>query len=82
VPVDCVPPARTRLAEVTAGPAAVFRRTVNGKPAEFLAAVGLPGAVDGYQVNFRMPPDIAKRTAIVQLSAAWITSAPVSVAIQ
>jgi len=29
--------------------------TVNGKPAEFLAAVGFPGAVDGYQVNFRMP---------------------------
>jgi len=31
--------------------------TVNGKPAEVLGAVGLPGAVDGYQVNFRVPPD-------------------------
>ena len=56
--------------------------TVNGKSTEFLAAVGLPGAVDGYQVNFRMPPDIAKGTATVQVSAAWITSAPVSIAIQ
>jgi uncharacterized protein (TIGR03437 family) len=26
--------------------------TVNGKSAEVLGAVGLPGAVDGYQVNF------------------------------
>src|SRR5690348_15890971 len=26
--------------------------TVNGKPAEVLRAVGYPGAVDGYQVNF------------------------------
>jgi hypothetical protein len=56
--------------------------TVNGKSTEFLAAVGLPGAVDGYQVNFRMPPDIAKGIATVQVSAAWITSAPVSIAIQ
>jgi uncharacterized protein (TIGR03437 family) len=55
---------------------------VNGKPAELLAAVGLPGAVDGYQVNFRMPPDIAKGTATIQLSAAWIMSATVRIAIQ
>ena len=34
--------------------------TVNGKPAEVLSAVGYPGAVDGYQVNFRVPPDTAK----------------------
>ena len=27
--------------------------TVNGKSAEVLGAVGFPGAVDGYQVNFR-----------------------------
>jgi uncharacterized protein (TIGR03437 family) len=56
--------------------------TVNGKSAELLAAVGLPGAMDGYQVNFRMPPDIAKGIATVQVSAAWITSAPVSIAVQ
>ena len=56
--------------------------TVNGKPADVLAAVGYPGAVDGYQVNFRIPPDVAKGTAAIQLSAAWITSASVSVAVQ
>src|SRR5262249_49806025 len=56
--------------------------TVNGKSTEFLAAAGLPGAVDGYQVNFRMPPDIAKGTATVQVSAAWISGAPVSIPVQ
>lgn len=46
--------------------------TVNGKAAEVLAAVGYPGSVDEYQVNFRMPPDTSKGTATIQLSAAWI----------
>src|SRR5207248_114893 len=32
-------------------------------PAEILAAVGYPGAVDGYQVNFRVPSDTAKGPA-------------------
>jgi uncharacterized protein (TIGR03437 family) len=35
--------------------------TVNGEAATVLAAVGYPGAVDGYQVNFRMPSDVQKR---------------------
>src|SRR5277367_2597515 len=44
--------------------------TVNGKPADVLGAVGYPGAVDGYQVNFRVPPDTAKGVAAIQVSAA------------
>jgi uncharacterized protein (TIGR03437 family) len=56
--------------------------TVNGKPTEVLAATGYPGSVDGYQVNFRMPPDAAKGSAIIQVSATWITSASVSIAVQ
>ena len=56
--------------------------TVNGKSADVLGAVGLPGAVDGYQVNFRVPPDTAKRPATIQVNAAWITSAPVSINVQ
>lgn len=56
--------------------------TVNGKTAQVLAAVGYPSSVDGYQVNFRVPPDTAKGTATIQLSAAWIASPAVSVAIQ
>jgi len=56
--------------------------TVNGKAAEVLSAVGYPGAVDAYQVNFRVPPDTAKGPASIQLSAAWILGAPVSIPVQ
>ena len=33
---------------------------VNGTPAELIGAVGYPGVVDGYQVNFRVPSDTPK----------------------
>jgi uncharacterized protein (TIGR03437 family) len=66
-------------AAVVNSPVAV---SVNGRPAEVLAAVGLPGTVDGYQVNFRMPPGIAKAPATIQVSAAWIASPPVSIDVQ
>jgi uncharacterized protein (TIGR03437 family) len=56
--------------------------TVNGKPAEVLAAVGYPGAVDGYQANFRVPSDASKGTAIIQVSAAWIAGTGASIVIQ
>jgi uncharacterized protein (TIGR03437 family) len=56
--------------------------TVNGKSAEILGAVGFPGAVDGYQVNFRLPPDTAKGTATIQVSSAWVPSSPVNIAVQ
>ena len=49
--------------------------TVNGKPAEVTAAVGYPGAVDGYQVNFRVPPDAVR-------GAAWIAGSEVRITIQ
>ncbi|HLJ16609.1 MAG TPA: hypothetical protein VKV15_19085 [Bryobacteraceae bacterium] len=55
---------------------------VNGTAAEVIGAVGYPGAVDGYQVNFRMPSDTSKGTATIQVSAAWISSAPVTIAVQ
>jgi hypothetical protein len=56
--------------------------TVNGKAAEVLSAVGFPGAVDGYQVNFRVPSDTAKGPASVELSAAWIQGGAVSIPVQ
>jgi uncharacterized protein (TIGR03437 family) len=56
--------------------------TVNGKPAEVLAATGYPGAVDGYQVNFRLPTDAGKGLAAIQVGAAWIAGASVSIAVQ
>jgi uncharacterized protein (TIGR03437 family) len=55
---------------------------VNGKSAEVLGAVGYPGAVDGYQVNFRVPPDTAKGVAAIQVSAAWVSSTAVNIAVQ
>ncbi len=55
--------------------------TVNGNSAEVLGAVGFPGSLDGYQVNFRVPPDAAKGVANIQVSAAWITGTPVQIAV-
>ena len=51
--------------------------TVNGKSAEVLSAVGKPGTLDIYEVNFRLPLDTAIGAARLQVTAAWITSAPV-----
>jgi uncharacterized protein (TIGR03437 family) len=56
--------------------------TVNGEAAEVLAAVGYPGSVDGYQVNFQMPFDVRTGSAMIQLAAAWIPGTPVSIAVQ
>jgi uncharacterized protein (TIGR03437 family) len=56
--------------------------TVNGKVAQVLGAVGYPGATDGYQVNFQIPPDTPKGTATIQLSAAWIAGNPVTITVQ
>jgi uncharacterized protein (TIGR03437 family) len=56
--------------------------TVNGKSAEVVAAVGYPGSLDGYQVDFRLPPDTAKGTASIQMSAAWIPGTAVSIPVQ
>jgi hypothetical protein len=56
--------------------------TVNGKPAEVLGAVGYPGSVDGYQVNFRLPSATAQGAAAIQMTAAWIPGAPVSIPVQ
>jgi hypothetical protein len=55
---------------------------VNGEAAEALAAVGYPGSVDGYQVNFRIPSDAQQGNAMIQLTAAWIPGTPVSIPIQ
>jgi uncharacterized protein (TIGR03437 family) len=56
--------------------------TVNGRPAELLAAVGFPGAVDGYQVNFRVPPDTVRGVATIQVTSAWIAALPVNMTVQ
>jgi uncharacterized protein (TIGR03437 family) len=55
---------------------------VNGKSADILGKTGYPGAVDGYQVNFRVPPDTTKGAATIQVSAAWIAGTPVRIMVQ
>ncbi|MBI3698520.1 MAG: hypothetical protein HY238_27220 [Acidobacteria bacterium] len=95
--VHLIPPSRPEIASPTrpgvdsgkpfpANPLAVVNSpveaTVNGKAAEVLAAVGYPGAVDAYQVNFRIPPDTPRGLATIRLSAAWIVGPEVTVAVQ
>ena len=48
----------------------------------FLGAVGYPGSVNGYQVNFRVPTDAQKGTASVQVIAAWISGPPATFPVQ
>ncbi len=56
--------------------------TVGGRAAEVLSAVGFPGAVDGYQVNFRMPEGLPRGSAQVRVSSAWIGGVPVTITVQ
>jgi hypothetical protein len=56
--------------------------TVNGEDATVTAAVGYPGTTDGYQVNFLMPAGLQGGSAAVQLSAAWIPAATVTIPVQ
>ncbi len=55
---------------------------VNGKAGEVLYAGGYPGAIDRYQVNFRVPDGIASGLASVQMSSAWILGPEVRIPIQ
>lgn len=55
---------------------------VNGEPAEVLGAVGYPGAVDGYQVNIRIPSDTPAGTATIEVTAAWIVGPKAQIAIR
>ena len=59
-----------------------LRVTVNGKTAEVISAVGSPGTVDRYQVNFRLPSATKSGTATIQVTAAWIASPPATFAVK
>lgn len=69
----------------TANPAPIVNSpvevTVNGAPVEVLYAAGYPGAVDGYQVNFRLPSGITPGLASLQVSVAWMAGSEVKIAI-
>ncbi|MGI8987967.1 MAG: hypothetical protein ACR2I2_00100 [Bryobacteraceae bacterium] len=55
---------------------------VNGRSAVVFGAVGFPGAVDGYQVNFRVPNNTVKGPAAIELSAGWVGGPPVNIIVQ
>ena len=56
--------------------------SVNGQQAEVSTAIGWPGLVDTYRVDFRVPDGTTAGMAAIQLSAAWITAPQVSIPIQ
>ena len=55
---------------------------VNGNPADLLYAGGYPGAVDGYQVNFRVSDGTRSGQATLQLTSAWIAGLAVNIPVQ
>ena len=55
---------------------------VNGITAEVQYAGGYPGAVDRYQVNFRLPQGISSGMTSIHLTSAWIAGGDVKIAIQ
>lgn len=55
---------------------------VGGAAATVLYAGGFPGAMNAYQVNFRVPDGVQPGTASIQLSAAWIPGSPVKIAVR
>ncbi len=55
---------------------------VNSNPGDVLYAGGYPGAVDGYQVNFRMPDGSGQGQASLQLTSAWIAGPTVTIPVQ
>jgi len=56
--------------------------SVNGNPADVLYAGGYPGAVDGYQVNFRVPAGTAPGMATLRLTAGFIAGDAVAIPVQ
>ena len=55
---------------------------VNGQTVLAAYAGGYPGAVDGYQVNFRVPDATSPGQASVQVKSAWIAGPAVQIAVQ
>jgi hypothetical protein len=77
-----VDPGKTFPTQPLAAVAAPVSVTVNGVPAVVQAAVGYPGATDGYQVNFQVPSGVGAGPASIQVSAAWITGPEVRIQVQ
>jgi hypothetical protein len=55
---------------------------VNGQSSGVLYAGGYPGAVDGYQVNFRLPAALSSGNATLHVTAAWIPGPDITIAMK
>jgi hypothetical protein len=55
---------------------------VNGVAAEVVSAIGWPGSLDTYRVDFRVPAGARTGAASLQVSSAWINSDAVEIRIQ
>jgi hypothetical protein len=56
--------------------------TVNQQSAEVITAIGWPGLVDTYRVDFRIPSGTPAGQIAIQLSSAWIAGPAVSIPVQ
>src|SRR5205823_3306038 len=56
--------------------------SVNGKAAQVINAIGWPGLMNTYRVDFQVPEGIQSGAAAIQLTAAWIAGSPVNIPIQ
>jgi len=77
--VDPGQPFTTDPLQVVNSPVQVL---VNGNPADVLYAGGYPGAVDGYQVNLRVPDGATAGQATLQLTSAWIAGSSVNIPVR
>src|SRR5262249_17461524 len=55
---------------------------VNGKAANVVNAVGWPSTIGEYRVDVQIPTDIAKGTATLQVTAAWIQGVEFAIAVE
>jgi uncharacterized protein (TIGR03437 family) len=55
---------------------------VNGKSSPAINQLGVPGSTDTYRVDFRVPDGTPAGAAQVQISAAWVKGAGVSVPVR
>ena len=53
--------------------------TVAGISGDIISAVGVPGSLNGYRVEFRMPANTGTGLKKAVLTAAWIDAAPVEI---
>ena len=56
--------------------------TINGVDAEVINAIGWPGTLDTYRVDFRVPESVTPGRANMRVTAAWIPSDEVALTIR